>query len=218
MSERTNRIAEFRKKAGLTQADLAERVGSHWITISKLERGKMQLSFEWAERLSKALGVGEFDLFEDKETEKTVFIEGAVGDRGKISFYFDDKGEEDFEAVLLPLGIQRTVADTWVQIETDDFYPVLNIGDFVRLTYLDTSEQPERYVGRLMAARGEDSDPLVMGILTPSPSTGKYEIRALSGAPRTDMEIKSLLAVTLIVPMPPVEDRKTTQNPPAPKL
>ena len=47
--------ARVRRK--LTQVELAEKVGVHKMTISKLERGDRQPSMRTLQRLSKALGV-----------------------------------------------------------------------------------------------------------------------------------------------------------------
>ncbi len=62
-----NRIAHFRKVAGLTQQQLADKVGSHWITISKLERGVNGLSVDWMERLAEPLGVKPHELMASTE-------------------------------------------------------------------------------------------------------------------------------------------------------
>src|SRR5437016_93594 len=57
-----NRIAEERKAKGITQQQLADAVGAHWITISKLERGRIKLTTDWLEKLAKPLGVRASDL------------------------------------------------------------------------------------------------------------------------------------------------------------
>jgi len=49
-----------RARAGLSQAELAERVEAHWITISKLERGEMELSPKWIGMLAPHLGGAKF--------------------------------------------------------------------------------------------------------------------------------------------------------------
>jgi putative transcriptional regulator len=44
----TNRIAELRQSAGLSQADLAERIGVTRQTVNAIERGKYSPSLEVA--------------------------------------------------------------------------------------------------------------------------------------------------------------------------
>ena len=49
-----NRIAEERKARGMTQQQLADAVGAHWITISKLERGRIQTDHRLARKAGGA--------------------------------------------------------------------------------------------------------------------------------------------------------------------
>lgn len=60
-----NRIRELRKSAGLTQTELGEQVGLHQTQIGNLENGDRNLTFEWARRIAKALGVTVADLLGD---------------------------------------------------------------------------------------------------------------------------------------------------------
>src|SRR5438105_12088012 len=62
-----NRIREFRKKAGLSQGDLGEKVGLHQTHIGNLENGRRELTFEWARRIAKALGVRLVDLLSEQD-------------------------------------------------------------------------------------------------------------------------------------------------------
>jgi transcriptional regulator with XRE-family HTH domain len=62
-----NRIREFRKKAGLSQGELGEKVGLHQTHIGNLENGRRELTFEWARRIAKALGVRLVDLLSDQD-------------------------------------------------------------------------------------------------------------------------------------------------------
>lgn len=52
-------VREARRRAGLTQADLAARVGTTQSAIARLERGATSLTLERATRLVRACG---FDL------------------------------------------------------------------------------------------------------------------------------------------------------------
>lgn len=62
-----NRIRELRKSAGLTQTELGEKVGLHQTQIGNLENGGRNLTFEWARRIAKALGVHFADLLSDAD-------------------------------------------------------------------------------------------------------------------------------------------------------
>ena len=50
-------IRQLRKRSGLTLSDMSERTGLTISTISKLERGRISLSYDKLMLLSKALGV-----------------------------------------------------------------------------------------------------------------------------------------------------------------
>src|SRR5262245_25760385 len=51
-----NRIAEWRRAAGLTQVKLAELLGTTGNSISRLEKGRTRLSVEMMEKIASALG------------------------------------------------------------------------------------------------------------------------------------------------------------------
>lgn len=51
-------LRELREKAGLTQAELAERVGETQSYISKWERGELRLDLVQLRELCGAMGVG----------------------------------------------------------------------------------------------------------------------------------------------------------------
>jgi transcriptional regulator with XRE-family HTH domain len=55
-------IAEARTKAGLTQAELAQRAGLDEATVSALEQGQYKHAPDELSRLAQALGVDELEL------------------------------------------------------------------------------------------------------------------------------------------------------------
>jgi transcriptional regulator with XRE-family HTH domain len=55
-------LQTVRKRRKLTQAALAEKVGVHTMTISRLERGDRQPSMGMLQKLAKALKVNLKDL------------------------------------------------------------------------------------------------------------------------------------------------------------
>ncbi|WP_242360063.1 helix-turn-helix domain-containing protein [Anaeromyxobacter sp. SG17] len=66
------RVADQRKRAGLTQAELAERIGVTTETVSRLERGAVVPSLARLEEVALALGAELSDLFRvaDRESQK----------------------------------------------------------------------------------------------------------------------------------------------------
>lgn len=67
MEQAPNRIRELRSLAKMSQEQLGERVGVHKVTISDLERGKVELTLTYMRRLAKALKVGIDELFSEAD-------------------------------------------------------------------------------------------------------------------------------------------------------
>ncbi|MBN2799146.1 MAG: helix-turn-helix transcriptional regulator [Deltaproteobacteria bacterium] len=65
------RLARLRHARGLTQEQLAERVGSAPQTIRRIERGRTTAPFGRLLDLAEALGVSLRDLFEDEDAPIT---------------------------------------------------------------------------------------------------------------------------------------------------
>ncbi|MFA5121494.1 S24 family peptidase [Zavarzinia sp.] len=63
----SNRLAEMRRRAGLTQDQLAEAAGTVRSQIVKLERGERRLTVDWMLRLAKPLGCEPKDLLPPEE-------------------------------------------------------------------------------------------------------------------------------------------------------
>ena len=57
-----NRIRELRKAQHLSADDLAERIGTSQVQISRLERGERNLTVEWMMKISQALNCAPEDL------------------------------------------------------------------------------------------------------------------------------------------------------------
>lgn len=73
------RIANFRKKLGWTQAELAEKMGSLRSLVSDYERGKLRVHGEMLARFSLALEVSTDELIgingkEKEQTEKKISL------------------------------------------------------------------------------------------------------------------------------------------------
>lgn len=76
-----NRIREFRKAQGLSLEELAFKVGEEVsiTAISRLERGRMELTQRWLERIGAALGINPIELIGDAASEvRMIPILGAV--------------------------------------------------------------------------------------------------------------------------------------------
>lgn len=75
------RIKAARQKAGMSQEELAQAIGSTKSAVSRYEAGKRQPSYDQLQRIAAALGVPVQELIADwsavdKEEFKRVFIHG----------------------------------------------------------------------------------------------------------------------------------------------
>lgn len=68
----TNRVRELRELAGLTQDELAERLGTTYQQISKHERGERRLTISWLNRYAAALNVSPADLIAAPQVDEVV--------------------------------------------------------------------------------------------------------------------------------------------------
>ncbi len=65
-----NRIRYFRERAAVSQQELADRIHTSKVTISSLEKGKMQLTLDYMRRIAKVFGITPVDLLnEDDQNE-----------------------------------------------------------------------------------------------------------------------------------------------------
>ena len=119
------RIAAIRKEMKITQMELARRTGSHWVTISRLENGKIELTHEWFVRLSKALEIEEDDVNPNYH-ENLVYK--TIGEISKEGFAYYN-------------GASETVTNTsrfgkkgfLFSFFTDDYHSIIQRGDIVRI-------------------------------------------------------------------------------------
>lgn len=72
-------LREARQRAGMTQTQIAERLGYRTSAISKMERGELRLDFVQVRDYCRAVGLPLRELVERFETEVEVQAEGSRG-------------------------------------------------------------------------------------------------------------------------------------------
>lgn len=192
----TNRIAKVRKEKGLSQADLAEKVGSHWITISKLERGVMQLTDSWRERIGLALGVDPWDLVPGARQLPPIHITGRLFEGGEI----DDISDENLIA-----GVDTEFfvhpEYRWVEVGDNALYPWYQPGDVICLLELYENEVAE-HLGRVCVAffNTENGSPdHAVGLLENSGVDGTFTIQRFGKPPLRDTKLTSLWVLAMAI-------------------
>lgn len=202
-----NRIHELRISRRWSQPELAEKVGAHWVTISKLERGHMKLTQEWMERLAQALGVEPAELISDAPLVRTVYVNGHLNDKGIVA---SDLEVEDSIglAYQLQLGVDEPDKTEWYFVNSDAYYPVLSNGDLIRFTYTYPFVA-DSCIGKLCLVTIKDrSHAKMVGVLNNSGTPGLYDLHVVGGAPLRRVAIENLAVASLAVlgPIPILDE------------
>ena len=185
---RSNRIAEARKRAGLSQQALADAVGAHWITISKLERGQMQLTSSWLDRIGDALQINPAELLSRSVSPRRIEVEGVIKTGGIAEMW-----DETSDANMAP-GDFLDADTSWMLVEGDALWPLFQAGDLARFVHRDLSDAPS-YLGRLVIAVpvGEAESAVgIVGFLERGSEDGLFDIRPLNQPPRKDVSVDAL--------------------------
>jgi len=171
-----NRIKEIRRKRGLSQQQLADLVGAHWVTISNLERGKAPLTFEWLDKLGSALKTDWADLVEAERPER-VFLGGAVYD-GTL----DVHDEEPYE-LNAAVGV-TVISAYWMLVADNSLYPAFQRGDVLRVVTVDDEDtkEVENCIGRLCAVQHANSDGPEIGYLGRGDIPGTWNLTKINGS------------------------------------
>lgn len=130
-------IRDLRKKIGMTQAQLAELVGTSQPQIKRLEKGQRTLSKDWAERLAPHLHVTAEHLMFEKPLHKHREVIGLrvmgiikAGDWRDISILGDDETEPEVFQVARDPRFPR--ADQYLlKVEGDSMNEMFPDGSYV---------------------------------------------------------------------------------------
>lgn len=194
----TNRIGELRKVRKLTQQQLADAVGSHWITISKLERGVMRLSDEWRGAIAKALGVDEWELIVGARALPTVHVEGRIEEGGKI---IPLEEEDTSEAFHLSTDYFTHPGYRWLVVAGDALWPWYQDGDRICISLL-AEDEIDNARGRVCVAwyaSPNGTEEVTVGILDRGRPDGNYTINRIGGPPVRNIRLSSLAVVAMVV-------------------
>lgn len=164
----TVHIAAIRKSQGISQSDLAEKIGTTLSNIGKLERGDRRLNLDWLERISAALNVPASALISNE-------LELSPQSAGENSYAEDDNDAEIQQwdvsygmgggsYVDLPVtGETHKFGRSWLRQFThappskiflatgtgDSMSPTIHDADIV---LIDTSQREVRMADRIYAA------------------------------------------------------------------
>lgn len=99
------RIRHFRQQRSMTAAELGEQVGLAAASISRIEMGKQNVTFDMLNAIAIALGVRMVDLIGDDDLVAYAVVRGAIGNDGDPANIFD-KATTYAIPVPLPRGAE----------------------------------------------------------------------------------------------------------------
>lgn len=199
MAQTPNKIASVRKLLGISQQQLAEKIGAHAITISNLERGKAALTGEWLERLAAALQVDEIALLSEERPER-VYVAGEITAKS-IEFWPPDQNY----AVALGKTISMSAdVPRWVILRDDSLYPAFRAMDVVRVIPLLENDRNEVKwaFGRLCIVKVKTRPTTVVGYLNPGSRLDQISIDPLSGPSLLDVTAEFIFVIDRAIYQP----------------
>lgn len=185
MTSQANKIAEIRRKKKITQQQLADRLGVHVITVSKLERGVMQLTGTWLERLAAALETSEMEVWGGFKLYG-MDASGRLHHGEKIEVV--ESSENRFSSFRSPLGEPDA---KWMHVQDNTLLPFFGEGDLVQFTLMSDRElgSINYHLGRLCMYNVEGSDELRLGIIEKQHSYTEFDLKSMNGRLMKHVEV-----------------------------
>lgn len=150
-------ITKARKEAKVSQAELAKRVGVHWITISRLERGVIPVTTDWTFRILRALKADMDGTILYGMMKRGTLVTGSIVPSNRVQI--------SKNVVVSTFNTKPFTDDSrWYQMLSMDWDPIARLGDVVRFTKPSGPDWMFAY-GRLCLAQGSKKKFVQCGIL-----------------------------------------------------
>ncbi len=180
-----NHVKVRRKALDLTLEEIAKAIGTTKATVMKLERGHMQLTESWLQRLSKPLKCDPTDLIAD-EWPADVPVIGLIMEKGVLALYrpLPKKGLSEPQQYWQGLevaerppegGYRHVVA---LKVHGDELEPFLSAGSLVYAA--DPIEKDFRkYFNQIVVCQLKNGAVYIKK-MTGGSSYGRYHLYSLS--------------------------------------
>lgn len=192
-----SKLAIARKRAGLTQQGLADAIGAHWTTISRLETGKLPLNYEWGLKLAAQLNVHWSELLDDVAGPTPITLSGKIFEQGARPIHFS---MNDHANITLP-KINR---GTWYLFGDNSFFPQFKEGDIVHFSLMPLGTI-EDLLGHFVLAIAPHTPPHdIFGTLARGKNPDKYCVRRPSAPDSDDFNPVLILRADVHYLKPPI--------------
>lgn len=197
----TQRIAKARKTAGLTQQALADALGVHYVTMSKIENAKAGMTVDQAMKLADILNISAYDLLGSGPYSNVLNLKGFIYHAGIIKPN-EKKVELTVVSFIDPFSSEEY---EWFEIRTSEFYPMVHEGDRVRTSVLP-DEDADLYLDRLCVFEEiNDASKRSLALMGYGRSSTELIPKAMNGRVIATEGMKATRWVSLIMPSPKEE-------------
>lgn len=185
-------LKDAREAAGVSQARLADMIGSGRSTIAKIEAGERPLTLDMAKRVAKALGIEIQEIY----VADPVNVVGYVGAGSMVTPFDDYAHGGGMDQIERPYGvIGRAVA---VEVQGDSMIPTAENG--WRIIYTDGQTLDEsKVLNRICVVKCEDETMYVKRVLRGT-QTGRYHLASTNAPMMEDVAILWASPVKAIIP------------------
>lgn len=204
-----SKLSEARKKARLTQQELADAIGAHWTTISRLETGKLPMNYDWATKISEIVRTPWYELMKGGSDPLTLYVQNLIADFGRnVRGYHQDGGS----LVALP----PPNAGFWALISDETLFPQFRKGDLLHFTEYPV-EEIDKIIGRSVMLISTKVSPFeFFGTLARGIDRDRYCVRNAGVPDSVDLEpeIVALADIVYLQPaLPPSFNPKIIPEP-----
>lgn len=190
-----NALTRLRKRAGLTQADLAGRMNTSQQQVWRLENGTRRMTFDWAERIAAALDVAPADLLGPRA--QITHVVGYVGAGAEVIPFDDHPQGGGMDAVICPQGLnpEKTVA---VRVRGDSMAPLIQDGWLIFYSREPEADLPA-VMGRTCVVKLVDGRVLLKQVRR-GPVVGRVNLHSVNAPVIEDVAMEWASPVRVIMP------------------
>ncbi len=200
-----NNLKSLRVRAGLSQEELAERMGTTRNQLAKLEGGARRLSDVWIDRAARALDVRHGELVDEISfSEITIPIMGYVGAGAVIEPEFEQVPPEGLDQIELTFNVPDGIIG--LRVRGDSMLPRFRDRDVV-LVFAEQRLETKAFLGEEVVVRTRDGRRFIKTLLR-GPEAGTFNLESHNARTIEAVRIEWIGEIYLIVPSKQVREHE----------